>query len=126
MQPYVIRLMRLSEKPLLGYCDAYMPMEGSSAIVCLNFSATWGPKDSFLSFGGLWSLEGAFLTERYAENVSSLQGSRKNKNKIRSLRISCLHTFPVKMSCYPTCAHKLTKNITPIVITGLPSLGWAR
>ena len=45
------------------------------------------------------------------------KGSRKNKNKIISLRISCLHPFPVKMLCYSTCAHKRSKNIDPTMIS---------
>ena len=49
--------------------------------------------------------------------VENIGGLRKSKNKIIALRTSCLHAFPVKMSCYPTCAHKLTKNITRTLIT---------
>jgi hypothetical protein len=53
----------------------------------------------------------------FTPRLPQSQGARKNKNKIIALWTSCLHTFPVKMSCCPACTRKLIKNIVPFMVT---------
>jgi phytoene desaturase len=68
--------------------------------------------------GATFDSESGGLSSRPGfESRDWARGLRKNKNKIIALRTSCLLTYSDKMSFYPACTRKLTKNIVTFIVT---------
>ena len=66
-------------------------------------------------------LDGVFASGKdgvkFFEHRGLSQALGKIKNKIIALRTSCLLTYSDKMSFYPACTRKLTKNIVTFIVT---------